>query len=340
MLNIIYVAAQPISLTFAKHGIYPGEAYNFFIVDTTTTKFDPGTGGINKTWIFNNLDIGTNLQTQTYIDPATTPFASSFPTATIALKQGDNYAYYKSNSTGLYTEGFAAALSYTVRYLDNEKMFAYPFTYGTPSPKDAFSGSDVVSQPDLIYKTSGDITTTCDGWGTLIINGHTIPNVLRFKIVQLFNESQIQVSTEDTLAKHTETTNYHWYSLDNKNPLINYTYIVSYDPNDPETKTINKMTFIDQKVVGINDKTPDPVNLFLYPNPTTGFVNLETNYSSPQKLNIELTNTNGQVVYTDLYSAKAGRSVQKLDVSALPQGIYSIRIFNNESVIVRKLILQ
>jgi len=334
MMNIFQLSAQ-ISMNFTTHGIVPGDVYKYFNADTTA--FDPGTGGANHTWTFTGLVINNNLQTQNYIDPATTPYASSFPAATYALEQGGTYVYYKSNTLGTFTEGIVST-TVTLPYPDDEKMFVYPFTY-TNTFSDYFSGADTVA--GVNYKRYGQITTTGDGWGKLIINGRTYNNVLRVKIVQVIHDFQINISTEDTIVStRTETLNYHWYRQNSKNPLLNYTQVDMYLEDIPDPISSTKAIFVDNTVTGINDKTSEPVNLVVYPNPTTGFVNLETNYSSPQKLNIELTNASGQVVYYDLSSVKAGRNVQKLDVSTLPLGIYAIRMYNDESVVVRKLILQ
>lgn len=333
LINILPIYAQ-LSLTLATHGVVPGNVYSYFYGDTTN--FKPGAGGANVTWTYTGWDIGTMLQTINYVDPATTPYASSFPTATFAAGQGGAYAYYKSGTTGFFTEGVADSTK-TLVYPDDEKMNSYPFTY-TTSSVDYFSGSVIITG----YKVSryGKITTTGDGWGKLVINSRTYNNVLRVKFFQEMTDNQINVSTGDTVVKlHYLITTYHWYRSNSKNPIINYSETKVYSNLSSDTLSAKEI-FVDYLVTAINDNRSELMNFSIYPNPGKGTVNLESKFSGPQQLNIEIINTNGQVVYTDVINSKTGILNQAIDVSTLPQGIYSVKIFNNESFGIRKLILQ
>jgi hypothetical protein len=334
LTNIFCLSAQ-ITMNYSTHGILQGDVYKFFYGDTTG--FDPGVSGANKTWNFSALTIGSNLQIQNYIDPATTPYAASFPTATFALEQSGSYAYYKASSLGTFTVG-AASTTVTLPYPDDEKMFVYPFTYLTTF-SDYFSGEAI--SLGVKYKRFGQITTTGDGWGKVTLGGTTFNNVLRVKIEQTITDYQIQVSTGDTiLTTLTKTLNYHWYRQNFKDPLINYTYIEMYLEDWPEPIGTNKMIFIDNDVTGIEDNSTEQAVLNVFPNPAKGFINLETSFTHPQKLNVEISNAGGQQVYASTIQANTGRNVQKLDVSTLPEGIYTVRMYNEISVVVKKLILQ
>jgi hypothetical protein len=345
LMNSFLLSAQ-IRLRYQTHGILSGEVYKYFYADTTG--FIPGTGSAGKMWSYPSLTIGANLQLQNYLDPATTPYASSFPTATYAIQNSDGYEYYKSNSVGTYMLGTASTTSNAIiPYLDEGTMFVYPFTYNSSISSEYFSGIDTVL--GVKYKVNGQITTRGDGYGKLVINGITYDSILRVKVDEILHYFEINIPTDTVTKFRFETLKYQWYRNNSvypyafKNPIINYIVVNKYDlkgstPTIPVSTT--KEILIDNHVTGINDYTQQPVNLNVYPNPTTGFVNLETNYTSPQKINIELTNASGQVVYFDMISVGAGKNVQKLDVSKLPLGIYAIRMYNDESVVVRKLILQ
>ena len=338
LMNILSIYAQP-NLTFATHGIVPGDVYSYFYGDTTN--FNIGASGANVTWTDTGWNIGTMLVTVNYLDPATTPFKSSFPNATYAVDNDGTYTYYKTLSTGslpgIYTEGIADS-NKSVVYRDNEKKYPYPFTYPTTS-MDYFSGTDTIIGNR--FPTNGQITTTADGWGKLIINGRTYNNVLRVKFYEERSDYTIKMSPVDTLvAIHYKTTTYHWYTSNNKNPIINYSEMKVYLGHNTVPDKIDKEIFVDHSVTGINDNHSELLSFTVYPNPGKGIVNLESNISNPQKLIIEILNTNGQVVYKDAINTSAGLMNHAIDVSTLPQGIYNVKVFNNQTVGMRKLIIQ
>jgi hypothetical protein len=325
-----------ISLNSSTHGYVPGDAYTYYFGDTTG--FNPGTGGANKTWTFNSWTIIPNLNTINYIDPATTPFVSSFPTATCATNQEGTYTYYKLGTAGYFVEGIADSLL-TMPYPDDEKMFTYPFTFNTNSV-DYFSGSVTIS--GIRAARNGKITSIGDGWGNLTVNGKTYNNVLRAKIFQEMSDYQIVVASGDTaVAIHYKMTSYHWYRANSKEPIINYMEIKMWLGDvSGEPYLVTKEILVDNEVTGINDHRSETMNFSVYPNPGKDAVTIESKFTIPQKLTIEIINSNGQVVYTEDIIAGAGILNHKIDVSTLSQGIYTVKILNNKSFGVRKLILQ
>jgi hypothetical protein len=333
-MNLLPIYSQ-ISLTLATHGIVAGDVYSYYIGDTTG--FNPGAGGANVTWTYSGWNIGKILETINYVSVASTPYAASFPTATYAVESDGSYNYYSTGTGGFLNVGYADSAD-VIKYTDNEKYYPYPVTYLTPN-NDIFSGADTVA--GIKSKVSGVITSSGDGWGKLIINGRTYNNVLRIKTIEETNIFKINISTGDTgVALRQILTSYQWYRQNSKNPIIFYEEKSLYVAGFPTPIMTDKNIFVDYLVTAINNHSAESMNFAIYPNPTKGFVNLKSEFSSPQKLNIEIINTNGQLVYTDFINAESGMVNHTIDVSALPQGIYSVRVFNNETFGIRKLIIQ
>ena len=339
LIAVLYTSILPIhaqlNLTLASHGYVPGDVYTYFYGDTTN--FNPGLGGQNVSWAFNGWNIVPMLNTINYIDPASTPYASSFPNASFAWEKEGSYVYYKSGSSGFFTEGIADSNN-TLVYSDDEQMRPFPFTFNTNS-SDYFSGS--VTNAGIRIARNGQINSIGDGWGKLDINGKTFYNVLRVKMIQDMSDYQINVSTGDTAAEtHYKTTTYHWYRSSSKNPIINYSETKFYKNKSTIPYMTNKEIFVDNTATSINDNRAEQINFTIYPNPTNGLVNLETKLPGSAKLNIEVTNMNGQLVYSEIVDNKAIVLSHTFDVSNLSQGIYTVKIFNNEAFGIRKLILQ
>jgi hypothetical protein len=91
--------------------------------------------------------------------------------------------------------------------------------------------------------------------------------------------------------------------------------------------------------VGINEvNTSNNSNFNVYPNPSTGL--LTVNYSSKENttLNIQLTNLEGQIIYSEQKQLD-GIYNQNLDFSSLAKGIYFLEIITNKETLVKKIIL-
>src|ERR1043165_3480388 len=108
--------------------------------------FVPGEGGSgpNQTWDFTSVDANGGSVTLNVIDPSTTPFASSFPTASVAIDDGTSlYSYYTNSSTETDYIGYGY-YGETLPYTDNHQFFVYPFTYNTTFT-DNFAASGVIN---------------------------------------------------------------------------------------------------------------------------------------------------------------------------------------------------
>lgn len=80
-------------------------------------------------------------------------------------------------------------------------------------------------------------------------------------------------------------------------------------------------------------------NFKLYPNPATDKLNLEFDNASGKALNLTVINSLGQSIYTDQIEGDQTDGMIKLDVSDYAQGIYFVRLSDNDkSQIVRVLV--
>lgn len=74
----------------------------------------------------------------------------------------------------------------------------------------------------------------------------------------------------------------------------------------------------------------------IWPNPSTGTVNLRTTCLCNKNVTIELFNTRGQRVYSLNTSLQ---SVLQIDVSSFPKGVYIVKLSDGQNVINRKLVV-
>jgi hypothetical protein len=75
-------------------------------------------------------------------------------------------------------------------------------------------------------------------------------------------------------------------------------------------------------------------NILVYPNPGNDLFSIETGSDEPSYLNI--MNISGQVVYQETLT----QSKSSIDLSELPKGVYMIKISNEKSSTLRKLVIE
>lgn len=75
----------------------------------------------------------------------------------------------------------------------------------------------------------------------------------------------------------------------------------------------------------------------IYPNPTTGFVNVVLNFQSNENIGIEVQQMNGNIIHTQIYQ-HAENII--LNLSPYPPGIYLLLIKTPEKVYTEKIVLQ
>ena len=92
--------------------------------------------------------------------------------------------------------------------------------------------------------------------------------------------------------------------------------------------------------VGINNNQIDNPEINIFPNPADNLINIVFEKSSNQCLIIELINLQGTLVFRKSIMPQFFPHIEKIDVGGFPSGIYFIRISDNNSAIIRKIIIE
>lgn len=78
----------------------------------------------------------------------------------------------------------------------------------------------------------------------------------------------------------------------------------------------------------------------VYPNPTTGMVNVSFNATEEQSVKLEVVSLTGKTVFAEEAGVVRGTFSEQLDLSNLAKGVYTLRITGGNGVKVSKVILQ
>jgi hypothetical protein len=97
-------------------------------------------------------------------------------------------------------------------------------------------------------------------------------------------------------------------------------------------------SIIVQEPVGI-EEIMEPITR-IYPNPTENILNIELNDADNQPLEIEIFTITGEVIYQKNYKNIAAHFVEQVDLSDYAKGIYLVKVKQNKTVTVGKVVVR
>ena len=93
-------------------------------------------------------------------------------------------------------------------------------------------------------------------------------------------------------------------------------------------------------MVGMDELLEIPFDLIsVYPNPTQGTMNFDYFSNADGVIDVRLTSTSGQTVYSNQLNSTKGKFSQTIDISNLKQGVYIFSVKSNNGVSTQKIIV-
>lgn len=310
--------AQP---TLTATGINPvvGDQYT-----TQTAQYvNPGSPGANQTW---NLAMSSSGATNsTGVAPSSTPYASSFPTATVAF--GTNpYVYYKTSSSAMQMNGVVSGAGVVISYSDNEDLLRFPATYNNSYTDD---WAATFTSASYMYYRTGSTAVTTDGWGTLTTPAGTYSNVMRVHFVQTYQDSTNIMSQPYVISYVNDE--YMWYLEGNHTPIA-AVYNLTISTGSPVTGG-----FYISTVVSNVEETSAFSSLNVYPTLASDQVNFAYQLDEAADVNIAVYDATGkQALSTQNVQSYAGENKTTISVAELPAGIYFATLTTAEGLPVTR----
>ena len=319
------ITAQP-TLTNLNTSPQVGEIFISHTIDTAGVT--EGNAGANITWDFSGL-LSTGTDTTTAVNPATTPYGSSFPNSNISFESGGNYVYYGANSSSYsYYGAYIASQNVAISYSDPEIIFNYPYTYNS-THTDLFE-STFINGGTTFYR-KGTITGLADGYGTLILPNGTFSNVLRIKLVEDYQDSANVMGIPQVFEYDTEL--FLWYQPGTHSQLLETGTFTSNFGG-----TFSFGNYLDQSSVNINETLLSEYDFKMFPNPATTFTNIKYRLKEPSDVKISIYNILGQESAV-LFNKKqaSGSYIQTINLEDLDKGVYLMWIEINGNIETKKI---
>jgi hypothetical protein len=309
----------------------PTVGMTFHSQNIDTSGINEGNAGANQTWNFSNAVASGAQLSIPYILPSSTPYAATYPSATLASGSNANgYNFYTTSSTDWSLIGLESAGA-SIQFSNPMKFFQFPCTYNTTFT-DQVAGSG--TSGGYAITRSGTHTLTADGYGTITTPAGTFPNALRFKSVQTYTD----VFATGTV--NSVTTSYEWVIAGHGNFIFQITHAsfdygfttlyVNYDAYDPDVLS------------GVASLSPVAEDFSLFPNPAISKTNISFTLTESQPVAMFLQNISGQVVRELLNeNLSAGNHEQEISLEGIAPGVYFIRMRSNgKEFFGKKLIVQ
>ncbi len=299
LLLTVTAFAQKPSLTSDKMLPF-GSVMNTKYVSQYTT-IDT-TKGENVTWDFSNLAADPTLGELNVkiVNPANTPYASTFPTANYGYQESGNstaYRYFSLTSSKMERVGSYRNSTANI-YSDPQVEYIFPLTYGA-SNKDTWANSG--------SSFGGEYDITCIGYGTLKLpGGATYSKALL-----------VRADVSEVLYSFPV---YFWYNADNGAILFQYlvgdNFFVS-----PLVGYLNSLTGV---TTTVSDQTFS--DAITYNNPVKEVLNVNLGEGALAAGKYYITNMAGETVLAgDLMSETA---TEEINCQGLANGLYFITFFD------------
>ncbi len=314
-------SAQPV-LTAASNNPVVGDV----LTQYQTIYMPAGLSGANVSWNFTPLT-STATITNTYSTPAGTLYGSTFPSSNIAsyvnVSSNPYYMYYANNASALTVVGmYVASTNSALVYSNGEKLLQYPMYYTT-----AYTDSFALTVSG--YNRRGVVNVVADGWGTLIMLYGSLSNVMRVKATETYSDYM-----GGNLVSSYSSINYYWYRPGTHAPIVQFSEMYTNG-----TLSQQYGIYLDAANVGIKENDAAQNSFKCYPIPAKDNVTIEI---PQQKTNSETTIIICDINGKELIKQIIPQLVNKTDIniSALTNGVYFVKIINAEIVETGKIIKQ
>lgn len=295
-------------------------------------------GGANQNWDMSSLN---NLLTDTsgFISAAGTPYATTFNTANLTSYDDDNnsYTYFTSNSNGFFINGLGAPNRNLI--LNPPQCFIpVPFTYNDQFTSTARNSEDTIytDSTGTTYQVTNIITIVshfeADGYGTLTLPNGILNNTLRVKVTETTYDSlyalvgPLQILLNSSAS---QKTHFRWFKPGNQ-----AAYVLGIDA-DSLGINANYSEYLLASVILNTTENSEAELPFLYPVPANDQLYFH-GMPSLDKIELRVYTLSGQLVYKS--DIKSGSSTG-IDVSAFENGVYFLRLKNEEAEYVKKFIV-
>jgi len=295
-----------------------GESYT----SNTCAYQNPGAAGANQTWDFSNL-----VSTGTYSYNIAASSLNGSNMAFITSGGGSANSHAKIDASG-HEQLVIITTNSTFTYSDGEMMKQYPLAYNN-TYNDTFKASFVAN--NIPSTRTGTNTLTVDGYGTLILPGQTISDVIRYKFEETYIDS-LDLGGGNYYEINYSSENYYWYKAGNKESILAFSSLI-VPGQTVESGFYTALTNVGiYQIDGIDE-------ISILGNPFISDLNFSISTKKDIEIYYELVDLSGSIVYSsNQANLSPGVNTLKLSTENLAKGVYALKIRKGENTMTKLVI--
>ncbi len=317
-------------------------------VDTTHTSVDIGMTG-STSWDFSGMSLDEQF-TVTSVNPSGTPYAGSYPGATVCLHgttsvsgyTAETWSYAGVNGAlldyGLAAEAEVSGTQAVLKFSNNPaaQTVVVPLTMNSTWTQD-YVETDSLSILGFTTVTVNNVheENMVDAYGNMTLPGGIIVPALRLR------SDMTQISTAADGGTYSRSISYIF--ITNSGAQIS---VDAADTTSPNTGVIqiDGMSYIHANITGVKQADNNiPQNFLLdqnYPNPFNPSTQINYSIPSAQKVTLQIYDELGKEVATLVNQEQAaGNYTVDFNASEFASGVYFYRIQAGNFIQMKKMIL-
>lgn len=343
-VSMLFAALQMAAQPTMTSSSMPSVGYSFSTSSVDLGSANEGPAGANVLWDFSSLIDTGEVTSLSFIDPSDISQSSSFPGTNIAItgNQAGNtfYSFINLSSSSVDQLGTYVSSTFGDVFNINENpmtQYQFPATYNSTATDSYRSAVNLdLGFASVNTTTTGQTSYLVDAYGTLINWSGTYNNVLRFKHREVSFDTTYSTSfgQSDTTYSESHSTSYEWVSVieGGSIPIFSISYDTTFADGNV-TPSISADHTYNNDQTGIQSVSSE--NIQVFPNPSNGKINM----SIPAGVeNISITDLSGRVLLSQKPVKSSTTSLQELDITALPSGIYCLQLQSEKGIRVAKVI--
>ncbi len=316
LFTFLGLAAAAQTITEGSHAPMNGDPlYSTYQCDSTG--INPGSTGAGQTWNFSSHV--PHLSTIKTFSTLTSANAAYNPADVYVSSGSTNTNYYRSATTKLNYYGgdiTVSGVNLNVKYATPAVVMLYPMSLNSATT--SITSGTVISAFTGTF--SGNCSVIADASGTLTLPAKTFSNVLRVVTSQTLTAP----SLFNTLV-NLVTYDYYCTSDTIKAPIFSInTSTISSSVGGTSTQTTTSV-LKNYDIVGVKENQKSTIELTVFPNPTSSFVNFSS--QSLEATKVIAFDMTGKIVATE--TMDMGKA--KMNISHLAAGVYMYQVTNKNN---------
>lgn len=340
LISLLLLSLETQAQITVTQSTYPtaGNAWMTYIDNRYNMHTITAPSGTAQTWNYANAFVIDDSNAIAFVTPASTPYASNFPGATLAAYDAPNdYAtYFKDNANGFYIDGFYDGMGtpplQNVNPNPDMLVFPVPFTYGSTRNNNA--KVEVVQSGTPAFKIVLTVVQqfNCDAFGTLSTPAFSNQQVIRVR--------QSQYSVDSTFIDLMGNGNWSFLSSNPpsdssitfyfaRNAAMPILMEIYAEPAAQNTST--GASYYVSGILGVNENNTYQNTVSVFPNPAAAGV-LQFNIDNPAASQLFLYDLSGKPVYN---TTVTGINSLKVFTSGLAAGSYIYKIIASDNSLIK-----